>query len=172
MWDPSSLSRDRTCIPHFGSRSLNHWTPGKSLIHLFRLFDCGIYSSKYVPPSPQKHRLKTSGPKICPREQKVKQLNISWNIWFLSDPMDCSLPGSSVHGIFPGKSTGVGRQCLLHRNILELSKVLTISYTWCKSINHSVTAFFKKKNLVENLTFHYFHQVENWGSDLNEAIST
>jgi len=26
----------------------------------------------------------------------------------LSDPMDCSLPGSSVHGIFPGKSTGVG----------------------------------------------------------------
>ena len=28
----------------------------------------------------------------------------------LSDPMDCSLPGSSIHG-FPGKSTGVG--CLL-----------------------------------------------------------
>ena len=28
----------------------------------------------------------------------------------LSDPMDCSLPGSSVHGIFPGKSTGVGCQ--------------------------------------------------------------
>ena len=30
-----------------------------------------------------------------------------------SDPMDCSLPGSSVHGIFPGKSTGVGCHCLL-----------------------------------------------------------
>ena len=29
----------------------------------------------------------------------------------LSDPMD--LPGSSVHGIFPGKSTGVGCHCLL-----------------------------------------------------------
>ena len=29
------------------------------------------------------------------------------------DPMDCSLPGSSVHGIFPGKSTGVGCHCLL-----------------------------------------------------------
>ena len=26
----------------------------------------------------------------------------------LSDPIDCSPPGSSVHGIFPGKSTGVG----------------------------------------------------------------
>ena len=31
----------------------------------------------------------------------------------LSDPMDCSLPGSSVHGIFPGKNTGVGCHCLL-----------------------------------------------------------
>ena len=25
-----------------------------------------------------------------------------------SNSMECSLPGSSVHGIFPGKSTGVG----------------------------------------------------------------
>ena len=25
----------------------------------------------------------------------------------LHDPVDCSLPGSSIHGIFPGKSTGV-----------------------------------------------------------------
>jgi len=30
-----------------------------------------------------------------------------------SDPMDCSLPGSSVHGIFPDKSNGVGCHCLL-----------------------------------------------------------
>ena len=26
----------------------------------------------------------------------------------LSDPVDCSLPGSSIHGNFPGKSSGVG----------------------------------------------------------------
>ena len=35
----------------------------------------------------------------------------------LSNPMDCSLPGSSVHGRstcnFPGKSTGVGCHCLI-----------------------------------------------------------
>ena len=31
----------------------------------------------------------------------------------LSDPMNCSLPGSSVHGIFPGKNTGMGCHCLL-----------------------------------------------------------
>ena len=30
-----------------------------------------------------------------------------------SDPMDCSLPGSSIHGIFLGKSTGVACHCLL-----------------------------------------------------------
>ena len=34
---------------------------------------------------------------------------------FATHPMDCSLPGSSVHGIFPGKSTGVGCHFLLQR---------------------------------------------------------
>ena len=34
----------------------------------------------------------------------------------LHDPMNCSLPGSSIHGIFPGKSTGVGCHCLLCSN--------------------------------------------------------
>ena len=31
----------------------------------------------------------------------------------LCNPMDCSLPGSSVHGIFPGNSTGVDCHFLL-----------------------------------------------------------
>ena len=31
----------------------------------------------------------------------------------LCDPMDCSLPGSSVHGDSPGKNTGVGCHALL-----------------------------------------------------------
>ena len=31
----------------------------------------------------------------------------------LCDPIDCSLPGSSVHGIFPGNSTGVDCHFLL-----------------------------------------------------------
>ena len=31
----------------------------------------------------------------------------------LSDHIDCSLPGSSIHGIFPGNSTGVRCHCLL-----------------------------------------------------------
>ena len=33
----------------------------------------------------------------------------------LCDPMDCSLPGSSVHGDSPSKNTGVGCHALLHR---------------------------------------------------------
>ena len=36
------------------------------------------------------------------------------------DPMDHSLPGSSVHGIFPGKSAGVGCHCLLWLPSLNL----------------------------------------------------
>ena len=32
--------------------------------------------------------------------------------------MDCSLPGSSIHGIFPGKKTGVGCHFLLQRSFL------------------------------------------------------
>ena len=36
-----------------------------------------------------------------------------------SDSMDCSLPGSSVHGT-PGKSTGVGCHCLLQEVYLLL----------------------------------------------------
>ena len=31
----------------------------------------------------------------------------------LCDSMDCSLPGFSVHGNFPGKNTGVGNDSLL-----------------------------------------------------------
>ena len=38
----------------------------------------------------------------------------------LSDPMDCSLPGSSINGIFPGNSTGVGCHCLLPRLSIDL----------------------------------------------------
>ena len=38
----------------------------------------------------------------------------------LSDPTDCSLPGSSIHGIFPGKSTGVGTSTYTPLHIPDL----------------------------------------------------
>ena len=36
----------------------------------------------------------------------------------LCDPMDCSLPVSSVYKDFPGKNSGVGSHCLLHGSFL------------------------------------------------------
>ena len=45
---------------------------------------------------------------------KVKsESEVTQSCLTLCDPMDCSLPGSSVHGIFPGKSTRVGSHRLL-----------------------------------------------------------
>ena len=42
----------------------------------------------------------------------VKVLD-AWSCLTLHDPMDCSPPGSSVHGILPGKNTGVDCHALL-----------------------------------------------------------
>ena len=39
----------------------------------------------------------------------------SHSVMSLCNPMDCSPPGSSVHGIFPGKNTGVSCHFLLLR---------------------------------------------------------
>ena len=47
--------------------------------------------------------------------RKVKsESKVSQSCPTLSDPMDCSLPGSSVQWDFPGKSTRVGCHCPLH----------------------------------------------------------
>ena len=48
----------------------------------------------------------------------------------LSDPVDCSPPGSSIHGIFPGKSTTVGCHCLLqgsHYSVIKRNKLLILA---------------------------------------------
>ena len=49
----------------------------------------------------------------------------------LCDLMDCSLPGSSVRGIYPGKNTGVCCHFLLQEIILtqELNRIFCISCT-------------------------------------------
>ena len=56
---------------------------------------------------------------------KVKsESEVAQSCLTLRDPMDCSLPGSSIHGIFPGKSTGVGCHCLLRREWQDILKVM------------------------------------------------
>ena len=49
----------------------------------------------------------------------------------LCDPMDCSLPGSSVHGGSPGKNIGVGCHALLHQQLLMMNKYMR--NTFCSS---------------------------------------
>ena len=48
----------------------------------------------------------------------------------LCNPMDCSSPGCSVHGIFPGKNTGVDCHFLFHGIFLtqELNPLSLVSY--------------------------------------------
>ena len=46
----------------------------------------------------------------------------------LSDPMDCSLTGSSVHGIFQARGTGVGCHCLLRWKGLSFVKCFFCVY--------------------------------------------
>ena len=41
-------------------------------------------------------------------------------VLFFCNSIDCSLPVSSVHGIFPGKNTGVGSHVLLQENLPNL----------------------------------------------------
>ena len=60
-------------------------------------------------PSPR-HKVKS--------ESKVAQLCLT-----PGDPMDCSLPVAPIHGIFPGKSTGVGCYCLLQTFCWLLTKL-------------------------------------------------
>ena len=60
----------------------------------------------------------------CMKEKSESEVDQSCPT--LSDPMDCSLPGSSVHGDFPGKSTGVGCHCRLQRRVDSLEKTLML----------------------------------------------
>ena len=53
-----------------------------------------------------------------PQCMKVKsESEVAQSCLTLRDPMDCSLPDSSAHGIFQARSTGVGCHCLLQTSI-------------------------------------------------------
>ena len=59
---------------------------------------------------------------------------VSQSCLTLCDPMDCSLPGSSVHGDSPGKNTGVGCHALLQessqpRDQTEVSHTAGVFFT-------------------------------------------
>ena len=106
----------------------------------------------------------------------------------LSDPMDCSLPGSSAYGIFqarllrpwdfPGKSTGVGCHCLLlskismnQKSVDTGTQILDISggEEHKLKIKTSQTGTFKNEKDVLQRIVHYLKAVTNNGSFLTDC---
>ena len=56
----------------------------------------------------------------------------------LSNPMDCSLPGSSIHGIFQARVLEWGA---ITFSILNMLRKLTVAYSWAKSFNIKLTFY-------------------------------
>ena len=137
MWDLSSPTRDQTHTPGIGGQSLNHWTTREVLASACRGFHRTIVGhlpledlvEAMYPPSRKviSHTLlkliseslkvqKCTHVNLVSRSQ-VKNVR-AWCRSAVSNSlqpqaMDCSSPGSSVHGESPGKNTGVGCHFLL-----------------------------------------------------------
>ena len=61
----------------------------------------------------------------------------SHSVMSLCDAMDCSPPGSSVHGIFASKNTGVGCHFLLQEKTLAIIKQFSVlKYTWVEGFSN------------------------------------
>ena len=102
--------------------------------------------NRSFPHSPQEEpEFWTSGPKSCERFPVilcvlclVAQLRPT-----LCNPVDCSPPGSSVHGDSPGKNTGVGCHALLQEIFLTkgwnpgLPHSRWILHRWSHILSHS-----------------------------------
>ena len=75
----------------------------------------------------------------------------------LSDPIDCSLPGFSIHGIFQIRVTGVGCHCLLRISCIVLSYfneyLLKIYFNSRKHLSYQLG-----KILISNIS-HMFYRM-------------
>ena len=92
----SSQSRDETHVSFTGRQILYHWAPREAHIWCYR--DCKNGPSPPCLPASTPFALI-----LCCffylEIVKVKSLSHVW----LCDPMDCSPPGSSIHGIFKAR---------------------------------------------------------------------
>ena len=80
----------------------------------------------------------------------------------LCDPMDCSLPGSSIHGDSPGKNTGVGCHSLLQG--IFLTKGLNLGLLNCRQILYHLS------HQEEDALFTYLPEI--WAVYLRSERST
>ena len=83
------------------------------------------------------------------------------------NPRDCSPPGSSVHGIFPGKNTGVDCHSFLQGIFpiqeLNLAVLHSRQILYCLShqrspLNIHIGSFKKKKKRIFTLISHHTHK--------------
>ena len=78
------------------------------------------------------------------QSMKVKsESEVAQSCLTLSDPMDCSLPGSSIHGIF--HPTGVGCHCLLQCSVIGNS-YFGYSFNDCFSLKKNWDKFIAWNN--------------------------
>ena len=78
----------------------------------------------------------------------------------LCDPMDCSPPGSSVHGDSPEKNDGVGCYVLLQLGVLQFSSVAKSCPTLCDPMNSSTPGLPVLHQLLE-FTQTHVHRVSD-----------
>ena len=88
------------------------------------------------------HALETSKPELTlvPFSTMCGRAQLLQSCLTLFNPMDCSLPGSSVHGVFPDKNNVVGC-CALPQGIFltqELNLCL-LCLLHCRQILHSLS---------------------------------
>ena len=104
----------------------------------------------------------------------------------LCDPVDCSPPGSSIHGDSPGKNTGVGchallqgilptqgskpgflhcRQILYHLNHQESPRILEwVAYPFSRGFSQS-----RNQSRVSRIAGGFFYQLSYQGSPIYMA---
>ena len=109
MWDLSSLTRDQTCVACVARQTLNQWTTREVPRLLFQV-QCRLHViSELIVQSSQEVTLTVPivlmtlwmlGDLDFPKFVCVQLLQLCLTLW---DPMDCSLPGSSVHGILQAR---------------------------------------------------------------------
>ena len=103
---PSQL-RDRTQVPHIANRFFTDWATREALLLLLSHFSpvrfCGTpqTAAHQAPPSlgfsRQEH---WSG---LPFPSPMRESEVTQSCPTLIEPMDCSFPGSSIHGIFQAR---------------------------------------------------------------------
>ena len=138
MWDLNSPTRDGTHVLYIGRWILTHWTtrevPRCSDRLLLLLLSHFSHVRLYVTPETEAHQ---APPSLgfsrqehwsgLPFPSPVRESEVTQSYPTLSNPMDCSPPGSSVHGIFQARVLEWGAIAFVRCELL--SRVETLGLT-------------------------------------------